>query len=34
MRQFTILELIGAIAFTVLITFGITGAWFIHIYNM
>ena len=34
MRQFTILELVGAIAFTALITFGIAGAWFIHIYNM
>lgn len=32
MRQFTILELIGAIGFTALITMGILSAWFIQIY--
>ena len=34
MKQFTILELVGAIAFTALLTMGFMGAWFIHIYNM
>ena len=34
MRNFNLLELVGAIGFTALITFGIAGAWFIHIYNM
>lgn len=33
MRQFTILELVGAIAFTALFTIGAMGAWFIHLYN-
>lgn len=33
MRKFDILELVGAIAFTVLITMGIMGIWFIAIYN-
>ena len=32
MRQFNLLELVGAIAFTALLTFGIVGAWFISIY--
>jgi hypothetical protein len=34
MKQFTILELVGAIGFTALLTVGVAGAWFIHIYNM
>jgi hypothetical protein len=34
MRKFDLLEIVGAIAFTVLLTMGIMGAWFIHIYNM
>jgi hypothetical protein len=34
MRKFDLLELVGAIAFTALTTFGVVGAWFIHIYNM
>lgn len=34
MKQFTILELVGAIGFTVLFTMCAMGAWFIHIYNM
>lgn len=34
MRKFDLLELVGAIAFTALITLGIASAWFIHIYNM
>jgi hypothetical protein len=33
MRQFNLLELVGAIAFTALLTMGIMGAWFIVIYN-
>lgn len=33
MRQFNLLELVGAIAFTALITMGIMGAWFITVYN-
>ena len=33
MRQFNLLELVGAIAFTALITMGIMGAWFIAIHN-
>jgi hypothetical protein len=33
MRQFDLLELVGAIAFTALITMGIMGAWFISMYN-
>jgi hypothetical protein len=33
MRKFDLLELVGAIAFTVLLTIGIMGAWLIHIYN-
>ena len=34
MKQFTILELVGAIGFTALLTMCAMGAWFIHIYNM
>lgn len=34
MRKFDLLELVGAIAFTAILTVGIAGAWFIHIYNM
>jgi hypothetical protein len=33
MRKFDLLELVGAIAFTALITMGIMGAWFISVYN-
>ena len=33
MKKFTLLEFVGAIVFTVLITMSIMGAWFIHIYN-
>lgn len=33
MRKFDLLELVGAIAFTALITAGIMGAWFISVYN-
>lgn len=33
MRQFDLLELVGAIGFTALITMGIMGAWFISVYN-
>lgn len=33
MKKFTLLELVGAIGFTALITVGIIGAWFIHLYN-
>jgi hypothetical protein len=29
MRHFNLLELVGAIAFTALLTMGIMGAWFI-----
>lgn len=32
MRKFDLLELVGAIAFTALLTMGIMGAWFISIY--
>ena len=34
MKQFTILELVGAIGFTALFVMGAMGAWFIHISNM
>lgn len=34
MRKFDMLELVGAIAFTALITAGVMGAWFIHLYNL
>lgn len=34
MKRFTLLELVGAIGFTALLTFGIAGAWFIHLYNI
>ena len=34
MKNFNLLELVGAIAFTALFTIGVVGAWFIHIYNM
>lgn len=34
MRKFDLLELVGAIAFTALLTMCAMGAWFIHIYNM
>lgn len=34
MKQFTILELVGAIAFTALFVMGAMGAWFIHLYNV
>lgn len=34
MKKFTILELVGTIGFTALITLGIAGAWFIHFYNI
>lgn len=34
MKQFNILELVGAIGFTALLTIGIAGAWFIHLYNL
>ena len=34
MKQFTILELMGAIAFTAFLSIGAISAWFIHIYNM
>jgi hypothetical protein len=33
MRHFDLLELVGAIAFTALITAGIMGAWMISVYN-
>lgn len=33
MRKFDLLELVGAIAFTALLTMGIMGAWFIAVYN-
>ena len=33
MKKFTLLELVGVIGFTALITVGILGAWFIHLYN-
>lgn len=33
MKKFTLLELVGAIGFTALITLGIAGVWFIHLYN-
>ena len=32
MRNFNLLELIGAIAFSAFITMGILSAWFIQIY--
>lgn len=32
MKKFNLLELVGAIAFTALTTFGIAGIWFISIY--
>lgn len=34
MRKFDLLELVGAIGFTALITMCAMGAWFIHLYNM
>ena len=34
MRKFTLLELVGAIGFTVFISVGIMGVWFIHLYNV
>jgi hypothetical protein len=34
MKKFTLLELVGAIGFTALLTVGIAGAWFIYLYNM
>lgn len=33
MRKFDLLELVGAIAFTALLTMGIMGAWLISVYN-
>lgn len=33
MKKFTLLELVGAIAFTALITVVIMGAWLIYLYN-
>ena len=33
MRNFDLLELVGAIGFTALLIVGIMGAWFIHMYN-
>lgn len=33
MRKFDLLELVGAIGFTALITMGIMGAWMISVYN-
>ena len=33
MKQFNLLELVGAIAFTALITMCIMGAWCISVYN-
>ena len=32
MKQFNLLELVGTIGFTALITMGILSAWFIQIY--
>jgi hypothetical protein len=34
MKQFNILELVGAIAFTALFVMGAMGAWFINLYNV
>ena len=34
MKKFTLLELVGAIGFTTLITMCAMGAWFIHLYNI
>ncbi len=34
MKQFTLLELVGAIGFTALITMCAMGTWFIHLYNV
>lgn len=33
MRQFNILELVGAIALTALLTMGLMGAWFVSMCN-
>ena len=34
MKRFTLLELVGAIGFTALITMCAMGAWFINLYNI
>ena len=34
MKKFTLLELVGTIGFTALITMCAMGVWFIYLYNM